>query len=103
MFLQTETEALHSIAANTARRAERRQRKAVRDAQTVAQQAAVQGPDALLHLASVSARVGLRRSTIYKLMQAGQFPQPVRLSLRCVRWRAGDVAAWLTSKVEAAA
>lgn len=75
-----------------------RRRKATRDAQTAAQQASVQTPDALLHLASVSARVGLRRSMLYKLMQAGTFPQPVRLGVRCVRWRAGDVATWLASK-----
>lgn len=81
-----------------ARREGVQRRKAIRDAQTVAQQASVQSPDSLLHLASVSARVGLRRSMIYRLMQSGQFPHPVRLSLRCVRWRAGDIAAWLAEQ-----
>lgn len=50
--------------------------------------------DALLKLQTVRDMTGLSTSSIYRRM-AFDFPQPVRLSSRCSRWRAGDVTAWL--------
>lgn len=50
---------------------------------------------ALLILEAVLARVGLGRSTLYAMVKAGTFPAPIKLSPRCVRWRASDVEAWL--------
>ena len=54
-------------------------------------------PAALLRFETVSALVGLKRSAIYSRMDAGTFPRPICLSSRCVRWRAGDITAWLES------
>ena len=54
--------------------------------------------DALLILEATQARVGLGRSTIYAMVKAGTFPAPVKLSPRCVRWRASDVSAWLAAR-----
>ena len=52
-------------------------------------------PDALLQVATVSALTGRGVSTIHSMVRAQKFPAPIRNGLRCTRWRAGDVTAWL--------
>lgn len=59
------------------------------------QSAASADPDALLQLPTVIALTGLGKTSIYNRIKAGQFPTPIRLGERCVRWRAGEVRAWL--------
>jgi prophage regulatory protein len=56
--------------------------------------------EALLRLSTVEAITGLGKSTIYAKLKAndGSFPQPIRLSARCTRFRAGDVQAWLAAQ-----
>lgn len=41
---------------------------------------------------------GLSRSTIYAMMDEGDFPRPVRIGRRAVAWRDSDLNAWLTSR-----
>lgn len=50
--------------------------------------------DRLLRLADVRAATGLSRSTIYKLMRAGDFPQSVQLTPKLVAWWESEVTAW---------
>jgi prophage regulatory protein len=45
---------------------------------------------------------GLSRSTIYRMMDAGQFPRPIRLTQKAVGWKETDIAAWLDSRPVAA-
>lgn len=52
-------------------------------------------PDAQLMLETVVALTGRSSSTLYRLMAADQFVQPLRHGKRCTRWRAGDVMDWL--------
>jgi prophage regulatory protein len=85
-------------AERVAARARTRRRRAERETKIAATQAGVQDPNALLHIASVMSRTSLGRSKLYELIRERAFPQPVRLGLRCVRWRAGDIAAWLAEK-----
>ena len=49
----------------------------------------------LLCLDDVKHVTRLSKSKIYQLMACGLFPQPVRLSSRCSRWRQRDVAQFL--------
>lgn len=58
-------------------------------------------PQALLRLPAVIALVGLRRSTIYHMVQAGEFPAPVRLGPRCVGWPSSEVSAWIDARIAA--
>ena len=44
---------------------------------------------------------GLSYSSIYRLMPKGQFPRQVRVGPAAVRWRAGDITAWVESRPEA--
>ena len=51
--------------------------------------------ESLLRLPEVEAVVGMKKSKIYSLLQEGQFPAPVRLGPRSVRWKSTDVEAWI--------
>ncbi|MGV6890302.1 helix-turn-helix transcriptional regulator [Rhodophyticola sp. SM2404] len=48
---------------------------------------------------AVENRTGLSRSTIYLLMQNGQFPKPVRIGSRAVAWPEAEVEAWLNARL----
>ena len=41
---------------------------------------------------------GLSYSTIWRMIQADQFPKPVKLSARRVAWRKVDVDSWIQSR-----
>jgi prophage regulatory protein len=47
-----------------------------------------------LRIGVVMRLTGLGRSTIYRLMAEGAFPQPVRLTRRLVAWRRADLDQW---------
>lgn len=53
---------------------------------------------AILRLPEVMHLTGLGRSTIYRLLAAGQFPAPVQLSVRAVGWRRTDVDHWTAER-----
>ena len=55
----------------------------------------------LLRRTEVEARTGLSRSTLYRLMRAGEFPEPLRVGPRAVRWVAGEVDEWLAERPRA--
>jgi prophage regulatory protein len=52
---------------------------------------------ALLRRPSIQARTGLSKTTLYRLMKAGEFPRPVVIAKRAVAWRAADLSDWLAS------
>ena len=54
--------------------------------------------DRLLRRRQVEEVTGLTRSSIYRLMQDGQFPRPVRVGPAAVRWKASDITVWLESR-----
>ena len=54
--------------------------------------------DRLFRRRDVEDITGLSRSSIYRLMASGAFPQAVRVSPGAVRWRSSDIAAWLESR-----
>ena len=49
----------------------------------------------------VEALVGLSRSTIYELMRDGEFPLPLQVGKRAVRWHEREIAAWLAERPRA--
>ena len=51
--------------------------------------------DRLLRRQEVERRCQLSRSTIYRLMRAGQFPEPIRIGPRAVRWSQQEIDAYL--------
>lgn len=55
-------------------------------------------PMRLIRLPAVEELTGLKRSSIYAAMRAGNFPGSVRLSTRAVAWRESAVLAWCTER-----
>lgn len=51
--------------------------------------------DAILKLPEVTRITGIGRSNLYAMVQRGEFPKPVKLSVRSVGWRQSEVDAWL--------
>src|SRR5690606_27544961 len=51
-------------------------------------------PGSLIRISEVCELIGVSRTTIYRWMTEGEFPQPVRLSKYAVRWRIDDVESW---------
>lgn len=48
----------------------------------------------LLRRPDVEQRTGLSRSSIYRMMDEGDFPRPIRIGRRAVAWRASDLERW---------
>jgi len=51
--------------------------------------------DRLLRRRDVEDLVGLGRSLIYSKMAKNEFPRPIKLGVRAVRWRESDVRRWI--------
>ena len=51
----------------------------------------------LLTRREVESRLGLTKSTIYRLMRSGLFPEPIRVGPRAVRWPEVEIEQWLAS------
>lgn len=51
--------------------------------------------DRILRIGTVLDRTGLSRSTLYRKIKAGEFPNRVQISTNCVGWRESSVTAWL--------
>ena len=52
----------------------------------------------IIKLPEVMQRSCLSKATIYRLIKAGNFPQPVQLGCRSVAWRVEEITAWLNSQ-----
>src|SRR5262245_50331378 len=48
----------------------------------------------LLRMSDVIKLVGLSRSTVYKMIERGEFPAGVHAGVRARRWRMAEVASW---------
>ena len=57
--------------------------------------------DKLLNKQDVLARLGFKTSTLYRLMRLGEFPQPIRIGPRIVRWPESEIEAYLADRPRA--
>jgi len=55
--------------------------------------------DRLITRQEVEERTGLSRSTIYRLMASNEFPKPVKISRRAVRWSLKDILDYIRSRL----
>ena len=60
-------------------------------------------PEKHLHRREVEEIVGLSRTSIYRLMESGEFPRPVRITKKAVRWPESTIGKWLAERAKAAA
>lgn len=54
--------------------------------------------DAVVSVRAIAALTGNGVSTIWRYAKNPDFPKPVKLSVRCTRFRVGDVRAWLAGR-----
>lgn len=48
----------------------------------------------LLDVKQVAELLNIGVSTVWALVKEGRFPEPIRLTSRCSRWKRSDVVAW---------
>ena len=60
-------------------------------------------PERLMRRKEVQDLCGISAAMIYKLMDAGDFPKPMRIGERAVRWRLSEVNAWIAAQTPEAA
>jgi prophage regulatory protein len=54
----------------------------------------------LVRLPEVKDRTGLSRTSIYRKMDAGEFPQAIKLSTDAVAWRETELERWIAAPME---
>lgn len=57
-----------------------------------------QPPPRLMTAAEVQQLLGVNRTVLYRLQRDHDFPDPIRLATKSVRWRADEVSTWLDSR-----
>jgi prophage regulatory protein len=55
-----------------------------------------------LNWIAVRSRVSLSRSTVWRKIQEGSFPAPIRLSKGRVGWLENDIERWINAQLDAA-
>ena len=53
----------------------------------------------ILRMPQVIARVGMKRSNIYLMLEDGSFPKPLKLGKRALGWVESEIDAWLEGLV----
>lgn len=56
------------------------------------------GPDRSLNAKEVSILFGRSIASIYRDMEVGAFPRPIRIGSRSIRWMRSTIEAWLASR-----
>lgn len=54
-----------------------------------------------LRAAEVMKRTSLSRTTMFEMIEAGQFPRQVKLGARCAAWIEGEVESWMQERIAA--
>jgi prophage regulatory protein len=54
-------------------------------------------PECLIRIREVSMLVGVSRSTIYRMIEEGNFPKPLDLGPRFKAWQKGSIVSWIVS------
>lgn len=52
-----------------------------------------------IKLAQVKSMTGLSKSSIYAMMQMGNFPMQVKTGARCVAWIESEIQEWIEEKI----
>ena len=52
----------------------------------------------VVNLQEILTQLGVSKSTLYRLMEAGMFPKPFKLGVRLNAWRVETIEAWLEAK-----
>ncbi len=55
----------------------------------------------ILKLKEISSLTKLSSSTIYRLVQAGEFPKPIKLAAHASGWLESDIEDWIQARQKA--
>ena len=55
----------------------------------------------ILKLKEISSLTKLSSSTIYRLVQAGEFPKPIKLAAHASGWLESDIEDWIEARQKA--
>lgn len=56
--------------------------------------------DRLLRLTEVKSRTGLSRTTVYRRMNRGEFPQAISIGSNAVAWYESDIDHWVAAPMQ---
>ena len=56
------------------------------------------GEAVILKIPEVLALVKISKSTLYRFIEAGDFPRPIRLGPRARAWRKAEILKWLETR-----
>lgn len=55
-------------------------------------------PKRILRTSDIVKRYGLSKTTLRRMVEAEEFPQPIRLSERTIGWHGHEIEEWLASR-----
>ena len=55
-------------------------------------------PDRVVRMGELLRRLQISRATVYRWVDGGKFPRPVRLGERTIGWRESALSAWLSER-----
>lgn len=55
-------------------------------------------PDRIVRMPECLVLTGLKRTTLYRKMEAGTFPSNRKLGVRCAGWRLSEILAWVDAQ-----
>jgi len=58
-------------------------------------------PEELIPLSKVIEEIGLKKSTIYRMISHKEFPRPYKLGKKSIRWKRSQLERWKNSLREA--
>ena len=57
----------------------------------------------MLNLVEVTDRLKITRTTVYRWIESGKFPKPIKLSETTNRWLLSDIEKWIAERSKQAA
>lgn len=60
----------------------------------------MEAAERFIRLDELMNKTGLGRSTIYRMIDKGEFPKPINLTSSKVAWLQSEVTEWMRTKVE---
>ena len=52
----------------------------------------------ILRVGEVVTEIGVSKSTLYRMVNSGRFPPPIKVGARAVGWRRDEIEAWLAGR-----
>jgi prophage regulatory protein len=54
----------------------------------------------IIRLPGVLSRIGIKRSTLYQMIESGDFPKQIKLGERSVGWLETEINLWIKTRID---